>query len=563
MKLLLVLLVTATAACGEVKNGNGDDAPDAPVDPCAAPNVCECTTATEDSDCGTHEYCEVGGPGRTCECIAGYTGGAAGCVFTGLVQDPGFQAADVWTPTNGALLNTTAVGGVEAGEASFLPATLCGLGTVKQTFDAPSFRKSEPLVLELSYKNQFDQQNFEAVHMGVSFNGTGWSAFTAFNDAMFHSVRICLPAGGYAPDATSGKGAPVTLAFGPYLPPRGCPNTNINNFAVDHAAIVKANAGECGAALGEGINFDAESTGGWAPSITGSSSFAFVPGIGAGGTKAARVTLGARCDSAAMETTFNVPDVANPALDMFVGTNANALGARIDIAPALFFPLTSFLAPVGTSATVRQCLPPSMRGQTMGLRFNMQNVASGSCADLLNLQLFADNVRVVDDPACAANADLSNGGFEQGANAFGAFGSRGTSTADAVVRAIAARARTGTRYLSLESQGRCTSSGINLFPTVPPPAGSAGPALTFFADVGINANATTTVRVGATTQTLTEGGGYIKYTVCLNPLFAGRPQQVTISHDGGSGLCDNSNYPQQEAHIDDIAVTTDAACPAQ
>jgi len=549
------------AACGKVVDNN--ESPDAAPDPCEIA-TCECTTATEDADCGTHKYCEVGGVGRTCECVAGYTDGVDGCVFTGLVQDPGFAAAATWTPVNGALLNTSAAGGADPGEASFLPSALCSLGHVKQTFDAPSFRKAEPLVLELNYKNQFDQQNFDSVNMGVSFNG-GWGPLPAFQDSNYHSLRICLSEGGYAPAATTGKGAPVTLALGPYLPPNRCPNSMINNFAIDHAAIVKANVGECGPMPGVGANADAEGAGGWTSSLTGSSSFAFVNGIGVGGTKAARVTLGARCDSASMETFISVPNVANPALDMFVGTNAGALGAKIQFGTSVFgLTLFSMLPPpAGTSGTIHTCLPPSLRGQTAPLRFAMDNIASGSCADLLNLSLFADNVKVVDDPSCASNDNFVNNGFEQGGVAFGSFGTIGSSTASAVVRTSALLAHSGMKYLALESNGRCSNAGYTMLPTVPASVGASGPAITFFANVGNNPNASSQVRSGVTTQTLTEGNGYQKYTVCLNPLFVGRPQVVTISHDGGSGLCDNSNYVQQNAFIDDIEVTTDPSCPAQ
>ena len=189
----VALSIVALAACGKVQ----DNTPDA--DPCAV-NECVCTTATEDTDCGVHEYCEVGGPGRTCECVAGYTRGASGCVFTGTIQDAAFMQPSVWTPVNGALLNPTAVGSVDAGEASFLPSALCALAAVKQTVDMPSFRKAEPLVLELSYKNQPNfQQGFDQVLMGVSFGGAGWSPLQAFNDPNFHSLRICMPEGGYAP----------------------------------------------------------------------------------------------------------------------------------------------------------------------------------------------------------------------------------------------------------------------------------------------------------------------------------------------------------------------------
>ncbi len=560
-RLVLIVVVVGLSACGKVVTGDDDVTPDA--DPCAAPNVCECTVATEDTDCGAHEFCNDAGPGRACECVAGYTGGVGGCVFTGTINDPGFAASDVWTPVAGALLNTTAAGDVDPGEAAFLPSTLCDLGRVEQTVDMPTFAKAEPLVLELTYKNQQDFNNFDSVATGVSFGGVGWFSLPSFGDALFHSVRICLSAGGYAPAGTTGAGAPVTFMVGPYTPPRNCPNSTISNFSFDHFNLVKANAGECGDQFGQGPNFDAESTGGWTFTTSGNSSGGFVNGLGEGGTKAARVNLNQRCEGALMETNFNVPDIDNPALDMFVGLNANAAGSMTAGTGSFGGGLWNIQAPAGgTSTKMHMCLPPSLRGQISNLRFSL-NSGSGSCADVLNFQIFADNVQVVDDPACNTADGVPDPGFESGNLPLGAFGFHSSSTADAVIRSVAGKAHSGTHYLALESHGRCSSSGYTLVPIVPPPSGANGPALTFFANVGTNPDASTSVFTTGSSLTLPEGGGYMKQTVCLNPKFVGRPQVVTISHSGGSGLCDNSNYTQQDALIDDVAVTTDPSCPAQ
>lgn len=562
---LALLSFALLAACGSVSSEQPDAPPSGPdaatdasidADPCTAA-TCECTVATESTDCGAHEYCNVAGTSRTCDCVAGYTTGVSGCVWTGSVVDPEIATSTGWTMANGALLNPTAVGGVDPGEVSFLPSSLCSLGNAQQTLMMPTYAKAEPLVLELSYKNQLDFMNFDRVLMGVSFDG-GWSPFGNFNDANFHTVRICLPEGGYAPAGTPGAGGPVTLALGPYLPPDRCPNSTVSNFAIDHAEIVPANAGECGTP-GQGPNFDAEGTGGWTFTVSGSSTGNFVNGAGVGGSRAAQLKLGARCDGAAMETWFNVPRIANPALEMFVAAGPGA-NASITFGQSLF---SVQAAPAGMSRTLRACLPPSLRGQTMSMRFSLSG-GSGLCSQILDHTVSADNVRVVDDPACATSAGFTNAGFERTGDIFGAFGTASSSTATATVRTDAANAHGGTAYLALESQGRCSSSGFAMLPTVPMSSGASGPALKLFARAGANPDAATTISVrGGANQTVTEGGGYQPYTVCLNPRFAGRPQQVFVSHQGGSGLCDNSNYTPQSVFIDDIQVTTDSACPAQ
>ena len=53
------------------------------------------------------------------------------------------------------------------------------------------------------------------------------------------------------------------------------------------------------------------------------------------------------------------------------------------------------------------------------------------------------------------------------------------------------------------------------------------------------------------------------YTLCLNPLYAGRPTIVSFNHYGGSGTCDATNYGTQFARVDDLELTTDPMCPAQ
>lgn len=568
VKLSLTLFsIALLAACGSVSSeqpdappGTVDAATDTGVaidaDPCST-STCECTVATEATDCGAHEFCNVTATSRTCDCVAGYAPGVGGCAWTGAIVDPEIMTSSAWTVANGALANPTAVGGIDPGEISFLPSSLCSLGSAQQTITMPTYAKAEPLVLELSYKNQIDFMNFDRALMGVSFDG-GWSPFANFNDANFHTVRICLPEGGYAPAGTPGAGGPVTLALGPYLPPDRCPNSTISNFAVDHAKIVPANAGECGTP-GQGPNFDAEGTGGWTFTVSGSSTGNFVAGAGANGTRGAQLRLGARCDGASMETWFNVPRVANPALELFVAAGPGA-NASITFGHTLF---TMPAAPAGMSRTFRACLPPSLRGQTMSMRFSL-NGGSGLCSDMLNHTVTADNVRVVDDPTCATSAGFTNNGFERAGDVFGAFGSVGTSTASATVRTDMTNAHGGSAYLALESQGRCSSSGYAMMPTVPMASGASGPALKVFAKAGTNPDAQTTISTrGGASQTVTEGGGYASYTVCLNPRFVGRPQLVFVSHQGGSGLCDNSNYTPQSVFIDDVQVTTDPACPAQ
>jgi hypothetical protein len=56
---------------------------------------------------------------------------------------------------------------------------------------------------------------------------------------------------------------PGDALLGPYDEASDCPSTSVTNFAIDHAQIVAADPGECGASLGAGVHGDAEGTGEW------------------------------------------------------------------------------------------------------------------------------------------------------------------------------------------------------------------------------------------------------------------------------------------------------------
>lgn len=557
------LVIAALAACGEVQ----------PVDDvCLKPGaVCECTLETEATDCTQpHQACNVSDTSRTCDCVAGYAVGPSGCVWTGSIKDPGFATATTWTAGNGALLNPTTAGGVDPGEVSYVASALCGLGFVKQTFDMPTFAHAQPLVLELSYKNQITTggQGSDGVPMGVSLSD-GWASLPGFTDAMFHTVRVCLGEAGYAPAGTTGKGAPVTLAIGPYDRPRNCPSTSITNFSIDHAAIVAANSGECGAMPGVAANSDAEGTGGWTFTTSGSgtSSGGFIAGIGANGSRAARLTLNQRCDSAAMSTALSVPRVANPALDLFVGLSTNGAIGAMSIGSQVFGlgALPLILPPAGTG-NYRVCLPPSLAGQTTTLNFSLRNGAGGSCADVLNYQVWADNVKVVDDPTCATTVNLTNPDFERTGTIAGAFVNSTYAAPNpdgaVAIRSVAGQAHGGSSYLQYDSFANCSSQGMTTFVVVPRASGGGGPALKFFGKASVNADAQVNAAAGATRLTLTQGNGYQPYTLCLSPVYIGRPQAVTFSSSVTTIGVACGSVDNQTTQIDDLQVTNDPMCPS-
>ena len=96
--------------------------------------------------------------------------------------------------------------------------------------------------------------------------------------------------------------------------------------------------------------------------------------------------------------------------------------------------------------------------------------------------------------------------------------------------------------------------------TVPAPAGAAGPALKFWYRAQAMPNASAHASTAGSYLTLPEGVGWMEQTLCLDPRQVGRPATVRIGGGGPGGLCANT-FPAERFWIDDVRLTTDAACP--
>ena len=130
----------------------------------------------------------------------------------------------------------------------------------------------------------------------------------------------------------------------------------------------------------------------------------------------------------------------------------------------------------------------------------------------------------------------------------------------ATVRVVgdAGRAHTGTGLLELVATHACDNGSATSSIRVPAPTATEGPALKFWANVGVNPN--TTTRVTGVAADLPEGGGWQEHTGCLDPALAGRPAAISVGMYGGSGLCGGTAFTES-ALFDDFRVTTDPSCP--
>ena len=546
----LVLL----ASCGHVLP---QDTPPVDADPCTG--VCECRL---DTDCaGDHTACDDEVTSRTCGCAAGYTTGVSGtCEWSGVVADPGFQAATTWsTGSDGATIdpNLNDPGMVEAGAGEFHMNGMCNLARITQMITMPKFSRAEPLVVQLSYRYRNTAQLTGAPSFGI---GTAWHDDLPAASATFITARQCLGAASYAPESITKPGAALPLVVMPTTADFQC-NDAGEFLDVDHVEILPANPGEC-ATPGTAINGDAESTGGWQFSsfgVNGTMASAMIEnGVGEGNSHGARVFFTNRCSSGSVADVASVPgpdEVASPALSFF---NRSTNATDTDRVMNVSFGGISIPPPgSATGVTTKYCMPASMRGGSF--TFASSFAVDGLCADVINAEAVYDSLKFVNDPTCGSDPAITDPGFESTGNAlFGAFSTVGASIARAANDP--ANAHSGSGVLQLSVNLTCSGASFVANVVTPSSQGAAGPAVTFF----YKAPTPVDYKLVATgfnfmQPALTYDNTYHQATLCLNPKLAGRNQQVSFGMSSVAGTC-NTQITAEQAFIDDLAVTTDPSC---
>lgn len=530
------------AACG----GSSARAPDAGGRDAAA--VDAASGCHVDPDCGAHQYCDT--PATTCRCVAGYTAGGAGaCAWTGVVVNPGFDATGGWTPTGATTIDPSATGSIEPGTARVAP-------IVTQTITMPRRSRAEPLVVVMAYAKPSGMPNV-ALRLG-----TVWRDFET-RTAGFVTERRCLGAAEYAPETTTGAGAPLEL-LADYAPPEGVDgDPGDPRYLLDHLDIVPANPGEC-PDVGVIANGDAEGTGGWTTTTdyaTGVTA-AFEAGVGEAGTRGYHIHLdftpasGQYCQAATVSIPVSIPATGSPAISLH-----HALTAGTSL--ALTFASDPVLAggahvELGTTGTTVACVPASQRGwsTTLQLRVQATGVTCASAHQVADAIL--DNLAIVDAPACG-NGALANAGFEAAAM----FGTDGSIVQDAAL----AHTGTGVLALPLSTTSPYVDEVTYALEMQPyDPAATAGPAVVFYyRTVSAAATNTTLVVNDVPLAGYTADGTWHRALTCLanvetpTPSFFAvqRPNAVTIAARG----VNTGTETHPIVYLDDVALGTDPSCP--
>ncbi|MBS1119975.1 MAG: hypothetical protein H6Q90_2203 [Deltaproteobacteria bacterium] len=541
--------------CGEVQ----PLASDATVDPCTG--TCQCRV---DADCTVaHSVCDDRITDRSCECAAGYTEAVAGtCAWSGVIADPGFQSMTRWTLGAAIVVDTNlnVAGMIDPGAAVFTNVPLCALERVSQGAEMPRLSRAEPLVIVTTYRYVAEGMLSDVVAPAVGV-GSVWHDEMPFSFGDFTTSRFCLGASQYAPESSTGKGAPTQVELMPAKRSFDCPSpTSGFNLEIDHVEIKPADPGEC-PAPGTASNGDAEADGGWAFNVLFSngvdnSTAKIESGFGEAGSRAARLFMHHRCDGVSLLNKISIsnsPMLASPAISIFNRTSSSAT-TLWNIGGV---PLPA-ISGSGQPTTIRMCAPAFMRGGAFTLTANIDS--QGLCSDAPNFESAFDNFKVINDPSCGTDANLTDPGFESPLTLIGAQATQGRSLARTLNDPANAHTANGVLQLSVDHPCEGPTWQANI--VTPASAGASGPALTFFYKATPKSTYAFSASNAVASLVPVLDNQYHQGTLCLDPKLVGRNQAVRFAMSGGAGTCANV-LPAETAFVDDLALTTDPSCPAQ
>ncbi|HEY4245154.1 MAG TPA: hypothetical protein VGM88_35300 [Kofleriaceae bacterium] len=530
-------VLLALAACGDPATTTGDDDP-------ACTEGCACHT---DDDCADpHSVCVPSTHASSCDCAAGYDRiDGFTCEWGGVIGDPQFVAG-AWDTTPGFNVDPTYAGAtlVDPGAALFAVPGPCLGGppafpTASQSPTMPRFSRAEPLVATAVYGGL----NSAFVSPDLRYGGAVAWQQPANATAAAGFGFVCLGAAAYAPESSTGPGAPVPFAL---QLEASCSEANGGAVAVlDRVSIDPAPPGVCPApnvVLGH-VDDDT----GWSYSFNpGSDIVGYTPGIGENGTPGMRLAGGGFGEPFAT-TRVSVPvssDAGNPSLRIWrsVENTANAQLAMSEF-PDLDFAAISLPVSSPGPGVDHYCLPPGMFGTVAGFKamfFLLQPTVS--------MELDLDSVSVQPDPACGTDPHLTDPGFESGyplvAVESGALLLQPTEDADA---------HGGTRDL-LISTSDCaqTDFGLEFIR-----GDFTNPALTFWYRTSDPTPFLFTPALVDGAQDLVRDGEWHEATTCLDNLYTAPDVPVDVFWDiVGEGDCTGT----MSIAFDDLEVTSDVRC---
>ncbi len=517
-----------------------------------------------DLNCPAHATCGDVGGSAGCVCIAGYQMNNGSCVWGTVPQDPGFANSPMaWNLVQGVTIAPTASGAIDPGWAVFDKPTICGVHVpmVTQTITMPTYATAQPLKFNVSQYADCTQSTGACTGgLNVMMGGAA-NFFPYVKTASTQTQSLCLGERAY--------GGTIDLRVLPW-DRTFCPNVSAYTEYVDHVDIEPDNTCPVPGTIPNG-NFDG--TGNWTLSNNGGGLGEPVPiaeikaGAGTGGSNAVYLQSSTYCDQAILDGTISPPlnSVPNLALQMSVnGTPGDNLQLIIGGQAA------GWVTGTGSKQTARFCLTEMHKGQALALRLLLVSAYATNCgaSGARTADFTIDDLAFVSDSTCAATSWVSDSSFERTDPGVGyvitAYGG-----ATAGISNSSTQAHTGTHAFTGTVQYSASTSetfALQVPIAVPPPNGTAGPAVTFWYTLPSASNYFTATVDGMINswggtfpQQLSATATYTKKTVCIDPLLVGHNTFLEIQ-----GYADNASFTTAETlFLDDISTGTDPSCLAQ
>jgi hypothetical protein len=504
----------------------------------------------------------------SCASILGACGGARSAVdagagadervevapacFVPAVRDPDFSTTATWSSAAGVALGP--------GATFSLPA-LCDHEVVTQTLLTPPLSCARPLVMTVNVAlDDLDRVNFL-----FGFGGKWYPQLFAGTPIW----NICLGVSAFRGEQTLAFGGAINEGFCPAIPGA------TNSITIQHLSIAEDVQGVCPR---PGIVANGDFEHGAAPwTLVPSGGVAEIaPGRGEGASVGARVATDHPCEQPSVRGVISLPSSAmlpNPALRIWSnGTQDAVASVRIGPRPPDYLLGATFLAARGAPATADVCIPRWAQGtaQQFELGFAPTEYAE-QCPLPRAREIVFDGLSFVTDPACAAEANVFDPGFEQAAVpssvasfwALQRYQDVPTSALELVVDPTVAH--TGEVAARFQGSSPCPVVSLSGSVTMPEPEGARGPALKFWYDASGTSHLGLGVGLGGLSApvALPATTGWTQLTACLDPRLATRPGLLTFSliSKNGGGTCTDT-FPMETVLLDDVELTTDPSCPS-
>jgi hypothetical protein len=483
--------------------------------------------------------------------------GALTCAPTH-VEDPGFTTPDAWTPVRGARIG----GGVATIDAT----TMCAHGGIVQALSASPLACAVPLVL--SVEVALDAEDKLSFAAGI---GGRWSLPTMPTGV--GGMQICLGAAAFGGPSEAFHELFLGMGHHPWLCPP--PRPDDPTLTIGRVSIAPDLVGTCPllATVTNG-DFEHDPQAWTLKQADGLAEIA--PGIGEGGSAAAHLVTDRLCEHPSIVGTASLPTsalVPHPALRVWTNAPSDVvLSIRMGSLIPIYSTGATYLHGQGRAGATNICIPRWAQGtvQPLELAYAPTEFAQ-ECATPRARDVAFDDLAFVSEPACPADADLFDPGFEQDADtpALAPFWAleRYDDATDSNVElpTDGSAAHTGQVGARFSASTPCPHASLSGSVTVPSPSGARGPALTLWYRTreSQHLGVIVTMNALAAPLALPPAPSWTPLTACLDPSLATRPDllRFTLASSTGGGTCADQ-FPLESIDLDDVALTTDPGCPA-